>query len=138
MGDCVPGWNIMTSASWSVMTRGAAPGDSTLAWFVDVRCRGEALPSVPEDVREWFLSRSGLIQPAFRQLAQELGTGIDSDWPLKRPIPATDGNDMAIYCSAIRRLSGREIAAVLADLATKWPALVRELPDYSSSVPANA
>jgi hypothetical protein len=112
--------------------------DSALKWFVDIRCSGEVLPSEPEGIREWFLSRSGPIQTALRQLADDCVAGIDKDWPLKRQIPTSDGVSMAIYCSAMRRLSGREIASVIAELEAKWPVLVRELPSYTPPIPANA
>jgi hypothetical protein len=117
---------------------GDLPRDSALIWFVDIRCTAEALPSGPEGIREWFLSRSGPIQTALRQLADDCVAGIDKDWPLKRQIPTSDGVVMAIYCSAMRRLSGREMASVLAELEAKWPVLVRELPSYAPPVSANA
>jgi hypothetical protein len=116
---------------------GELPRDSALVWFVDIRCTGEALPSQPEAIREWFLNRSALIQTALRQLANDCGAGIDNDWPLKQEIPTTDGIAMAIYCSAIRRLSGREIASVLTELEANWPVLLRELPSYTAPVSAN-
>ena len=112
--------------------------DSVLEWFVDIRCRGETLPSEPEEIREWFLSRSGPIQTALRQLADDCAAGIDKDWPLKREIPSSDGVGMAIYCSAMRRPSGRDIASVITELEAKWPVLVRELPSYTPPVSANA
>lgn len=117
---------------------GDLPRDSALTWFVDIRCTGEALPSDPEAIREWFLNQSGPIQTALRQLAKDCSAGIDKDWPLKRQIPTSDGVTMAIYCSAMRRLSGREIAFVLGELEAKWPVLVRDLPSYTTPVPANA
>ena len=117
---------------------GNLPSDSALEWFVDIRCRGETLPPEPEQIREWFLSRSGPIQTALRQFADDCVAGIDKDWPLRREIPSSDGVGMAIYCSATRRLSGREIASVIAELAAKWPVLLRELPSYTPPVSANA
>ena len=117
---------------------GESPSDSALIWFVDIRCTGEALPSQPEEIREWFANRSALIRTALRQLADDCRAGIDSDWPLKREISTTDGVAMAIYCSAIRRVSGRDIASVLTELEAKWSAWLRELPSYTPPISVNA
>ena len=117
--------------------QGDLPSDSSLVWFIDIRCTGEALPSDSEGIREWFLRRSGPIQTALCQLAGDCVAGIDKDWPLKRQIPPLDGVAAAIYCSAMRRLSGREIASALAELGAKWSDLVHSLPSCATPVLAN-
>ena len=40
---------------------------------------------------------------------------------------------MALYCSAIRRLTGRQISQVLSDLKTTWPDLITHLDAYEHS-----
>jgi hypothetical protein len=116
---------------------GTLPEDSALLWFIDIRCSAEHLPSEPEAIRQWFLARSNLIQPALGQLAGDLPAGIDSDWPIRRVIPTEDGVNMAVYCSAIRRLTGREISQVLSELKNAWPDLIKHLNTYEYSVLAH-
>lgn len=118
-------------------TLGDGLQDSALLWFVDVRCQGENLPSEPEAIRSWILARGEMIRGALRELAGELSAGIDSDWPLKKDLGTQDGVRIAIYCSAIRRLSGREISSVLSALATTWSDAVRNLGSYAHPVPAH-
>jgi hypothetical protein len=116
---------------------GTQPEDSTLLWFIDVRCSGENLPQEPESIRHWFLNRSEIIQSALNELAEGLHAGIDSGWPLKKDLPTKDGVCMAVYCSAIRRLTGREISQVLSDLRSAWPDLINNLDTYEHSVLAH-
>lgn len=116
---------------------GDGPQDAALLWFVDIRCAGENLPSEPEAIRGWFLARGEMIRSALRDLAGELSAGIDSDWPLKKDLGMHDGVRMAIYCSATRRLSGREISSVLSALATTWGDAVRTLGSYAEPALAN-
>ena len=112
---------------------GTQPEDSTLLWFIDVRCSGENLPHEPESIRNWLLNRSEAIQSALNELAEELRAGIDNGWPLKKDILTQDGIGMALYCSAIRRLTGRQISQVLSDLKTTWPDLITHLDAYEHS-----
>ena len=116
---------------------GDSPQDSALLWFVDVRCSGEPIPSQPEAVRQWLLERGGAVGPSLRQLAEDLAAGIDPDWPVKKEVPTADGVSMVIYCSAIRRLSGREIAGILSALAEHWPLVVGALGTYEHPMPVH-
>ena len=116
---------------------GDSPQDSTLLWFVDVRCSGRNLPSEPEAIRRWFLEKSEIVRAALCQLSEDLIAGIDPGWPIRRLIPTTDGVRMAVYCSATRRLSGREISEILSDLEKAWPKVIRKLVSYAHPVPAN-
>ena len=113
---------------------GTEPEDSALLWFIDVRCSAENLPSEPESIRRWFLDRSDVIQSALNQLAGELPAGMDSGWPIHRGIPTEDGVKMTVFCSAVRRLTGREISQVLSDLKNAWPDLIKHLDTYEHSV----
>jgi nucleoside-diphosphate-sugar epimerase len=117
--------------------QGTLPQDSTLLWFVDIRCAAENLPAEPESIRRWFLDRSDLIQSALNQLSDDLSAGIDSGWPIKRVILTGDRVNMAVYCSAIRRLTGREISQVLSDLRNTWPDLIKHLDTYEHSILAH-
>ncbi len=122
---------------WERFEPGDSPQDSALLWFVDVRCAGENLPAEPEAIRSWFLERGEIIRAALRELAEELAAGMDQDWPLKKTIPTQDGTVMAIYCSVIRRLTGREISDILSALATRWPMVLRDLEECGHPVPAH-
>ena len=116
---------------------GDAPQDSALLWFVDVRCSGENLPSEPEAIRGWFLERSEIIQAALRLLSEELVTGLDSGWPLRKSIATQDSAHLTIYCSALRRLTGREISGILSELEKAWPDVIHNLGSYVSPIPAH-
>lgn len=116
---------------------GENPRDSALLWYVDVRCLGEQLPDEPEAVRQWLLERGDPIRAALRELAEELGAGMDDEWPLKKEISSANGVRMAIYCSAMRRLDGREISAVLSDLASQWQELLDKMVSYEHSLSAH-
>jgi hypothetical protein len=116
---------------------GTQPQNSALLWFIDVRCSAEHLPSEPELIRHWFLDRSEIIRMALRKLAEEISIGIDSGWPLKRDIAAKDGVLMAVYCSAIRRLTGREMTEALSSLESNWCNLINGLGNYEHSALAH-
>ena len=109
---------------------GGHPQDSALLWFVDLRCSGERIPTDPQSVRRWLLDRSENIRGGLRQLSKDVVAGIDKDWPIRRELPVSDVR-MAIYCSAMRRLSGREISEVLSGLEKRWPKVVQSLDSYA-------
>lgn len=116
---------------------GASPEDSALIWFVDVRCSGENLPSEPDSIRQWFLNHAETIRTELYKLSQELIAGIDSGWPVKKEIAAQGALRMAIYCSAIWRLSGREISHILSGLGDRWSAVIQSLGSYEQPVPVH-
>jgi len=95
------------------------------------------LPSEPDTARKWFLERGEIVRTGLRQLAEELRAGIDSDWPGKKEIPNSDGVSMAIYYSAMRRFSGRDISGVLFDLAENWPRILQEMGSYEHPIPVH-
>src|SRR5262249_4105359 len=108
--------------------------DPALLWFVDLRCEGAALPAGVEEARQWLLDNATVIRSGFETLAQEVGPGMDPDaWPLLWKIPGTARRvRMTIVCSAARRLEGRDIAKVLADVAEHWEERIRGLPPVGS------
>jgi hypothetical protein len=109
---------------------GRLPQDSRLIWFIDIRCSGRKLPSDGEAVRDWFLAHKDVIQIALRDLAKELHVGIDREWPVKKVISPNNGLQIAIYCSTIRRLEGRDISQIILNLGKSWPDLIRHLEGY--------
>jgi hypothetical protein len=113
---------------------GSLPQDSALLWFVDVRYSGEGIPDQPEAVRQWLLQRSDKIRMALRELSAELTAGMDNDWPLKKEVPAANGVEMAIYCSAMRRVNGREISTILSNLEQHWPNILQTFASYEHPI----
>lgn len=113
---------------------GDQESDSALEWFVDVRCSVSTLGHDPEEARRWLLRHALVIQTALKNLAEELKPGMDSSSVLRRRIAgAPTGVQMEIVCSALRRVTGQEMATVLLDLGTRWPGLIRGLPALEST-----
>jgi len=108
---------------------GSTYDDPALLWYVDVRCQGKSLPNQAEGARKWLISNGALIRQSLKALADEVSTGMDSDvWPLRRPVlHAPRGARIELACSATRRVDGREIAAVLRDIAVRWDRRLKNL-----------
>jgi hypothetical protein len=117
---------------------GDSPQDSALLWFVDVRCSGKSLPLEPERIRAWFLQQGDVICAGLREMAQNLVAGVDPGWPMRKSLVSTDDLRIAIYCSAMRRLDGREISEILSALASSWSDVIRGLAVYEASAIPNA
>jgi hypothetical protein len=108
--------------------RGNKAEDSALVWFVDIRCSGANLPKETEAAREWLLEKASIIEQGVRQLANELAVGIDFCAPISRTIPnVADGVTVEIWCSAIRRIQGREIAKALDEIGSHWREFLKQL-----------
>jgi hypothetical protein len=107
---------------------GAPREDPRLLWWIDVRCAQKAWPSEPEEVRAWLLENAQRIEGGLKALAAELNAGIDKDWPAKHVVPGRAGLRIEIFCSAMRRVAGREIQAELFNLARNWRTIIAELP----------
>jgi hypothetical protein len=116
---------------------GCGPVDSALEWFVDVRCSGRRLPADGEAARAWLLQRGDAIGGQLAEMADELRAGIDPDWPLTRTMPeAANGVEVEVVCSAIRRLTARDVRQVLLRLKESWQMLVSSLRTAQSEVAA--
>lgn len=107
-----------------------------LAWFIDLRCEGNALPSDPEDSRDWLLQNGPFIRSAFRRLSRELRAGIDIDsWPFRWEIPATPkGVNMAIVCSCVQRFTALDIAKEIAKFSKSWDRWISKLSPTTEPV----
>lgn len=102
--------------------------DPALVWYVDVECTGKSLPDDSDGARNWLLSHEQAIAKGLNDLANEAAVGTDADaWPLQRTLRAGRGIQVRIKCSAVRRLEGREIAAVLKDIAAQWKSRVGQM-----------
>jgi hypothetical protein len=109
---------------------GSEPEDPALEWFVDIKCEGPTLPTDPDIARDWFLAHVPLFQQRLEEVADRLDVGIDElSLPFVKSWPDADqGVAVQVRCSAIRRLSGLEIAHRLRTVASELEADVRSLP----------
>jgi hypothetical protein len=107
---------------------GSPREDSRLLWWIDVRCSQKTWPVEPEEVRAWLLENAQRIEGGLKALAAELNAGIDKDWPVRHVVPGRAGIKIEIFCSAMRRVAGREIQAELSNLACNWQTIIAELP----------
>jgi hypothetical protein len=83
--------------------------DPVLAWYVEVRCKGQRLPTSVEGARAWLLKHQDLIRSGLAALADELCVGLDVEsypyfWSKFRSQP-TDAH-LTLVCSAHRRSNG--------------------------------
>jgi hypothetical protein len=105
------------------------PLGSALLWYVDIRCRGEALPTEPESVRQWFLTHSSVFRAGLTEFAEQIMAGTDDDFPLRwTSFPGHPADvEIELVCSSIRRIRGREFADVILDLADRFEDYLRTL-----------
>src|SRR6266404_803554 len=52
--------------------------DPALEWYIDVRCRGHALPTDTHAVRQWFMVNSMPIKDGLQKLAATLAGGVSN------------------------------------------------------------
>ena len=109
---------------------GNAERDPGLLWYVDVRCRGETLPSAPDEVREWFVRHAGIISDELNELAERLEVGRDVDvWPLRQKIEKSPpGIEMEVVSSAMIRTAPDELAREISGIAKDIRKEVADLP----------
>lgn len=104
--------------------------DPVLVWWIELRCEAKTLPTDPEEARQWLLEQTPVIRSGFEALAREVRTGIDfNTYPYLWPVPkAPRGVRITVACFAMRRVDGREMADVLADVAAHWRDRIKSLP----------
>jgi hypothetical protein len=99
--------------------------DPTLAWSIDVRCRGDSIPKTIEPARAWLLDHEELIVSGLSGFADHLQAGSDptgafplewSDFPLAP-------KDVAMT-----------IAERLRELALHWREWIEALQSSESAV----
>jgi hypothetical protein len=108
--------------------------DPKLLWWIDVRCSQKTWPSEPEEVRAWLLENAQRIEGGLSVFAAELGAGIDINWPAKHVVSSRTGLKIEIFCSAMRRVGGREIQAELSNLAKNWQTIIAQLPSNEAAI----
>jgi hypothetical protein len=83
--------------------------DPVLAWYIEVRCKGDGLPTTVEGARAWLLQHQQLIRSGLNALAEELSVGLDAEsYPYfwrKFPLKPTEV-ELTLVCSAHRRSNG--------------------------------
>jgi hypothetical protein len=83
--------------------------DPVLAWYVEVRCKGQELPTTVEGARAWFLKNQERIRSGLVALAEELDVGLDVEsYPyFWRKFPSQPAEaHLTLVCSAHRRSNG--------------------------------
>jgi hypothetical protein len=108
---------------------GSPDWDSALLWFVDVRFVGDALPSgSAESVRVWLSNLDAAIACELHRVADEISVGIDKEWPVKRTLAlGLEGIEAEVAGSCTNRMTGREFATKLRDIADRWVDLLANL-----------
>jgi hypothetical protein len=103
---------------------------------VDVRCTGDDLPKLPDQIKSWFLQNAAVIEQGLQQLADKLQVGLDCDpWPLEFPvIKAPGGTKISIFCSSIRRINTKTLGDVLLELKKSFLTTVKHLPCVDMAV----
>ncbi|MEO6811173.1 MAG: hypothetical protein ABI353_18855 [Isosphaeraceae bacterium] len=98
------------------------PLGAALLWYVDLRCRGENLPIEPDDVKGWFLRQRNVFQEGLQRFADLISAGKDDSFPLRwsefHGVP--DGVQIELVCSAIRRITGHELANILREIGLNF------------------
>ncbi len=108
------------------------PGESNpiLLWFVDIKCEGPGIPDGPEQAQEWFENHGQMLRRGLRSYAQEIKTGTDigfhsTTWNAE---PQTSEDvQVTISCSASNRVSARQMASILEDMADQWDEILDAL-----------
>jgi hypothetical protein len=100
------------------------PLGPALLWFVDIRCRGDNLPSDAESARRWFLKNRDALTEGLEEFAQELMAGADDDSPIQHPgslAPTGNGPgeelEVNYVCSSIRRVKGPKLSEAIKEIA---------------------
>jgi hypothetical protein len=108
--------------------------DPALLWYIDLRCKGERLPSEADDARAWFIDKREWFQRELRRIAeQRLEMGFDAELrPYHEELSdGPKGAEVVVYVSAVRRLTARDIASQLRDLADRWEQILHDLAPLS-------
>ena len=115
---------------------GGPENNSTLVWYVDVRCVTEVvMPADSGAVLGFFENIAEPVRQTLLSTADDLRAGLDAEiWPLRKEIEGfPNGAEGELVISAIRRVAGGELAEVLQELAKNWPEHLYELAE---AVPA--
>ena len=132
-GGIRSGIDVDGEAAFSLYEPGGGDLDPSLQWYVDIEWSGASLPQEPEGVRALLLAQEPVVRDACAALADRLAVGIDAEAAPFNQIfdPQLPGVQAGIFCSAARRVSGRQMKANLLVVGESWPRLLRRLEAIS-------
>jgi hypothetical protein len=131
-GGVRTGLDISGTTVWQAFRPGADPEseDPALRWYIDIDGDGETIPSDRDELREWLLRHSPIIEAALDHLAERFAVGFDTEsWPVAWQVPGSpDDGRLEIVISATRRTAAVEIGQVLRELKSSFRRLVNTIP----------
>jgi hypothetical protein len=109
---------------------GGPEADPTLLWYVDLRCKGPAVPSDPQEARQWLLDNEEVIRAGFSNCARDFEAGRDVDlypllWSKFSGVPK--GVEMTIACATNRRFWAISVPQLLEDVADHWRERIEQM-----------
>jgi hypothetical protein len=104
--------------------------DPTLLWYVDLRCKGPAVPSDPQEAKQWLLDSEEIVREGFMRCAREFEAGRDVDlypilWSRFSGVPKDV--EMTIACATNRRIWALSVPKLLEDIALHWRERIEHL-----------
>jgi hypothetical protein len=104
--------------------------DPTLLWYMDLRCKGSAVPSEAQEARQWLLDHEDVIRAGFLRCAHDFEAGRDVDlcpllWSEFSGIP--DHVGMTIACATNRRIWALSVPKLLEDVAVHWRERIEQM-----------
>lgn len=112
---------------------GSSDVDPAIVWYVDVKCRGNALPHDPAGARRFLIQHEGAIRAALVGLADNIPAGIDpTAWPVRRATKSKSEVKIEVSGSAVRRLEASQFAETLRNVAAHWRDLVDSLAEVEA------
>ena len=101
--------------------------DPVLVWFVDVELDGQAVPESPAAAAALLAERAAQVQRLLRDVADEAGVGVAVDLvPLTRRGFVGDV-EAVVRAAPNSHRAGREMPAILRQLADDLPARAKRL-----------
>jgi hypothetical protein len=104
--------------------------DPTLLWYVELRCKGSAIPSDPPEAKQWLLGNEAIGREGFSRCASEVEAGRDVDlypflWSKFSGVPKDV--EMTIACATNRRIWALSVPKLLEDFAEHWRERIEHL-----------
>jgi len=132
-GGVRSGVDVNGGQAWSIFEPGAGDPDPALEWYVDIEWSGSSLPTDADEAKALLLAQEPRVSAACEALASRLEVGIDAE-----PAPFTQSFDAGlsgvkagVYCSAVHRVSGRDMGRNLKFIGTSWSRLLKQLHPVS-------
>jgi hypothetical protein len=128
-GGVRTGIDVMGETLLQEFVPGNLDFDSALLWYIDLRCKGQNIPGDPELVRSWFIRRSEFFKRELIKIANEsLCVGFDADlFPYQNRLTDSEGTEIRVVITAIRRITALDLAEELRCLATEWDTILSNL-----------